>query len=86
MRACVVGQQNAQKKQHTRSAHLLPAHDLIRLGLSMASAARGSDLPGVTTARMMEQIIEGYEQSFAPAADADDELPAVVQTAMKAAH
>ena len=34
----------------------------------------------------MEQIIEGYEQSFAPAADADDELPAVVQAAMKAAH
>jgi uncharacterized protein (DUF2252 family) len=63
-----------------------PAHDLIRLGLSMASAARGSDLPGVTTARMMEQIVEGYEQSFAPAADADDELPAVVQAAMKAAH
>ena len=23
-----------------------PAHDLIRLGLSLASAARGSDLPG----------------------------------------
>ena len=63
-----------------------PAHDLIRLGLSMASAARGSDLPGVTTARMMEQIVEGYEQSFAPAADTDDELPAVVQAAMKAAH
>jgi uncharacterized protein (DUF2252 family) len=63
-----------------------PAHDLIRLGLSMASAARGSDLPGVTTARMMEQIVEGYEQSFAPAADAEDELPAVVQAAMKAAH
>jgi len=27
-----------------------PAHDLIRLGLSLAMAARGSDLPGVTTA------------------------------------
>jgi len=38
-----------------------PAHDLIRLGLSLASAARGSDLPGVTTAKMMEQLIEGYE-------------------------
>jgi uncharacterized protein (DUF2252 family) len=25
-----------------------PAHDLIRLGLSLATAARGSDLPGVT--------------------------------------
>jgi uncharacterized protein (DUF2252 family) len=37
-----------------------PAHDLIRLGLSLASAARGSDLPGVTTARMMEQMVLGY--------------------------
>lgn len=37
-----------------------PAHDLIRLGLSLATAARGSDLPGVVTARMMEDMIEGY--------------------------
>ena len=43
-----------------------PAHDLIRLGLSLASAARGSDLPGVTTARMIEQMMEGYEAAFAP--------------------
>ena len=62
-----------------------PAHDLIRLGLSMASAARGSDLPGVTTARMMEQLVEGYEQSFGGAADVDEEWPEVVQAAMKAA-
>ncbi|MFM8890007.1 MAG: DUF2252 family protein, partial [Planctomycetia bacterium] len=65
-----------------------PAHDLIRLGLSMASAARGSDLPGVTTARMMEQIVDGYEQSFAAsAAGADDEEPPeVIRKAVKAAH
>jgi uncharacterized protein (DUF2252 family) len=62
-----------------------PAHDLIRLGLSMASAARGSDLPGVTTARIMEQLVEGYEQSFVPAAEVDEEWPEVVQAAMKAA-
>ena len=62
-----------------------PAHDLIRLGLSMASAARGSDLPGVTTARMMEQLVEGYEQSFGGATDVDEEWPVVVQVAMKAA-
>ena len=37
-----------------------PAHDLIRLGLSLASAARGSDLPGVTTAHMLEQMVSGY--------------------------
>ena len=41
-----------------------PAHDLIRLGLSLASAARGSDLPGVTTARMLEELIIGYEQAL----------------------
>ena len=42
-----------------------PAHDLIRLGLSLATAARGSDLPGVTIARMIEQMMLGYEEAFA---------------------
>jgi uncharacterized protein (DUF2252 family) len=42
-----------------------PAHDLIRLGLSLAMAARGSDLPGVTAARMLEEIVLGYEKSLA---------------------
>jgi len=37
-----------------------PAHDLIRLGLSLASAARGSDLPGVTTAQILEELVAGY--------------------------
>jgi uncharacterized protein (DUF2252 family) len=41
-----------------------PSHDLIRLGLSLASAARGSDLPGVTTAKMLEEIMAGYEAAF----------------------
>ena len=48
-----------------------PAHDLIRLGLSLAMAARGSDLPGVTTARMVERMIEGYETAFAPEAQGE---------------
>jgi uncharacterized protein (DUF2252 family) len=55
-----------------------PAHDLIRLALSLATAARGSDLPGVTTATMMEQMMEGYEQALvAPrraVSAADDDL------------
>src|SRR5947208_1219182 len=33
-----------------------PAHDLIRLGLSLAMAARGSDLPGVIIAKMLEHL------------------------------
>jgi uncharacterized protein (DUF2252 family) len=41
-----------------------PAHDLIRLGLSLASAARGSDLPGVTTARILEELMAGYEAAL----------------------
>jgi uncharacterized protein (DUF2252 family) len=42
-----------------------PVHDLIRLGLSLATAIRGSDLPGVTTALMLEQMMEGYESALA---------------------
>ena len=41
-----------------------PAHDLIRLGLSLASAARGSDLPGVTTARILEELVSGYQSAL----------------------
>jgi uncharacterized protein (DUF2252 family) len=41
-----------------------PAHDLIRLGLSLAMAARGSNLPGVATAHLLEALVEGYEQAF----------------------
>jgi uncharacterized protein (DUF2252 family) len=41
-----------------------PAHDLVRLALSLATAARGSDLPGVTVVKMMEQMIDGYEHAL----------------------
>jgi uncharacterized protein (DUF2252 family) len=41
-----------------------PNHDLIRLALSLASAARGSDLPGVTTAHMLEHMMDGYERAL----------------------
>jgi uncharacterized protein (DUF2252 family) len=50
-----------------------PAHDLIRLGLSLASAARGSDLPGVTTAHILEHLMVGYETALAGDFDADGE-------------
>jgi uncharacterized protein (DUF2252 family) len=41
-----------------------PAHDIIRLGLSLAMAARGSNLPGLTTARMTEHMVRGYTQAL----------------------
>jgi uncharacterized protein (DUF2252 family) len=41
-----------------------PNHDLIRLALSLSSAARSSDLPGVTTAHMLEQMMIGYRRAL----------------------
>jgi uncharacterized protein (DUF2252 family) len=41
-----------------------PAHDLIRLALSLATAIRGSDLPGVTTALVLERMMDGYENAL----------------------
>ena len=62
-----------------------PAHDLIRLGLSLATAARGSDLPGVTTAQMIEQMVEGYEQAIGTDDGTEDEVdrPRAVHVVMK---
>jgi uncharacterized protein (DUF2252 family) len=64
-----------------------PAHDLIRLGLSLAMAARGSDLPGITTAHMLERMVDGYETAFAPekrdeAMDSSDAMPETVRLVM----
>jgi uncharacterized protein (DUF2252 family) len=46
-----------------------PAHDIIRLGLSLATAARGSDLPGVTTAHIVENLMDGYDNALGPDED-----------------
>jgi uncharacterized protein (DUF2252 family) len=63
-----------------------PAHDLIRLGLSLATAARGSDLPGVTTVKMIEEMTDGYDQAFAQRLDAEEpDQPDAVRAAMNEA-
>ncbi|THD57240.1 DUF2252 family protein [Phenylobacterium sp.] len=64
-----------------------PAHDLIRLGLSLATAARGSNLPGVTTALMVEHMVEGYEAGLAGETLAPDEetTPKEVRRVLKQA-
>lgn len=64
-----------------------PAHDLIRLALSLASVARGSGLPGVTTARMLEALMDGYESAFDHDFDETDDIhqPKSVQVVMKRA-
>ena len=64
-----------------------PVHDLIRLGLSLSMSARGSDLPGVTTAHMLEHMVEGYSAAFAGARGrAGVDRPKIVYTALKEAH
>lgn len=65
-----------------------PAHDLIRLGLSLATAARGSDLPGVVTARMMEEMVAGYVHAFADPTEDEEkaqEEPDAVRTVRRRA-
>ena len=65
-----------------------PVHDLVRLGLSLATAARGSDLPGVATARMLEEMMQGYEQAFEnnfEGTDEEPQRPAQVKAGMRSA-
>ncbi|POA50010.1 DUF2252 domain-containing protein [Pseudomonas sp. MPR-ANC1] len=62
-----------------------PAHDLVRLALSLATAARGSDLPGVATARMLEEMMRGYEQAFEGDLDEEPPRPAQIKAGMRSA-
>ncbi|HEY6032755.1 MAG TPA: DUF2252 family protein [Kofleriaceae bacterium] len=64
-----------------------PAFDLLRLALSLAMAARSSDLPGVTTARLTEDLIAGYENAFEGEVVSEeiDELPPPIRLVMKRA-
>nr|WP_313538401.1 DUF2252 family protein [Sphingomonas sp.] len=63
-----------------------PAHDLIRLGLSLATAARGADLPGVVTAQMLEEMMEGYVAAIHDPTSGDPGVePDVVQSVKRRA-
>jgi uncharacterized protein (DUF2252 family) len=60
-----------------------PVHDVIRLGLSLASAARGSNLPGVTTARILECLTAGYEAGLAGGERDKSHRPAIIQALLR---
>jgi uncharacterized protein (DUF2252 family) len=65
-----------------------PVHDLVRLGLSLATAARSSDLPGVITSRMAGALLDGYEQAFDDSRSDETgrtQRPKVVRIAMEEA-
>lgn len=62
-----------------------PVHDLIRLGLSLATAARSSSLPGVTTINMIEALFQGYILALEKGGSADDTCrkPELVRVVMR---
>ncbi len=62
-----------------------PAHDLIRLGLSLAMAARSSHLPGVMTARIIEQMTEGYQTALQNEGERAPKTPGIVQRVLREA-
>ena len=59
-----------------------PVHDLLRLALSLASSARGSDLPGLVTAKMIGALMEGYESAYDPRAEAAS-IPKTIRRLLK---
>ncbi len=70
------GKVRVQVRDLDQTVHGNPAHDLLRLGLSLSAAARGSNLPGLTTARMLEQVVHGYRDALAGHRDALSEARA----------
>ncbi|PTR16016.1 uncharacterized protein (DUF2252 family) [Nitrosospira sp. Nsp2] len=62
-----------------------PAHDLIRLGLSLASVVRGSGLPGVITAQLIEHLMSGYEHAFDESESKPIKNPASIKIAKRKA-
>lgn len=58
-----------------------PVYDLIRLGLSLETAARTSDPPGISTARM----VDGYCRALTPTVDDDPGEPDLVRSVWREA-
>lgn len=63
-----------------------PAHDVVRLALSLASAARGFDLPGSTTAAMVEHIVDGYQAALTAEHGPKDDQPPTIKGLVRASR
>ncbi len=85
--ANLAGQVNIQIRDLDQTVIGNPVHDLIRLGLSLATAARSSDLPGVTTAHMIEEMMTGYSAALSdhkrPAAKDVQSVHRVMEQALR---
>lgn len=62
-----------------------PAFDLVRLGLSLETAARSSDLPGLATAHLIEAMATSYTLALADPEPAQLPEPDFVRTVRKRA-
>ena len=79
------GRVHVQIRDFDQSVIGNPAYDLIRLALSLATAARSSVLPGVTTVRIVEALLAGYESAF-PETDTDEPgMPGLIRPVVKRA-
>lgn len=64
-----------------------PVHDLIRLGLSLACTARGSDLPGLVTVQLLEELLDNYRQALGSESEARHaKQPDIIRCLAKEAH
>jgi uncharacterized protein (DUF2252 family) len=62
-----------------------PVHDLLRLALSLATAARDSNLQGIVTAHMLEHLMEGYDQALDTGTDGFKQEPDLVKIVIRRA-
>jgi uncharacterized protein (DUF2252 family) len=62
-----------------------PAYDLVRLALSLVTAAMNATLPGIVTARMMEAMARGYADGLADPDAAHDHASEIVATVRRRA-
>lgn len=62
-----------------------PALDLVRLGLSLETAARSSDLPGVVTAHMVEEMAAAYCSALSNEEACTHPEPGVIRTVRRRA-
>lgn len=63
-----------------------PVHDIVRMAISLQTAVRSSDLPGVVSARMIEAMADAYEAAFLPDTEIASEVESeVVRTVRRRA-
>src|SRR6478672_2058986 len=62
-----------------------PALDLVRLGLSLETAARSSDLPGVVTAHMVQEMAAAYCSALSNEEDWAHPEPGIIRTVRRRA-